>query len=295
MRAFREERRLETLPDGRILAEYGPMRLLISAWIGKVIQPETAAVAAQEAFGYLERVAEWRALLSRPASGLPPRLADPLADRMLQNVRTVGDRDLTPMAAVAGTLADAVADDLMARGMTRVAVNNGGDVAVRLRRGESLRVGIRSSVERLDIARVVRLDDRRAYWGIATSGLGGRSLTRGVASAATVISSSASLADAAATAVANATRIRRPEVAQRPAEEVDPASDLAGIAVTTAVASLDPPAVQQALTLGMSRAESLIARGRILGALVVVQGRERMTDFIRDIMEPWATDDARAA
>jgi ApbE superfamily uncharacterized protein (UPF0280 family) len=65
---------------------------------------------------------------------------------MLESVRAVGDARLTPMAAVAGTIADGVADFLFSRGMTKVIVNNGGDIAVRLKAPNAVRVGLREDV-----------------------------------------------------------------------------------------------------------------------------------------------------
>lgn len=187
------------------------------------------------------------------------------------------------MAAVAGTIADAVADFLFKRGMTKVVVDNGGDVAVRLR-GESLvKVGIRSETAKEEVSHVITLDSRRPSWGVATSGLGGRSLTRGVASAATIIAPSASLADAAATAVANASYVEDGHVIQCMAEEIDPDTDLKGLLVTAKIGALDEGKKEEALSRAMSHAEQLIRRKVILGAFVAVQGRVAMTDFFREI------------
>ena len=61
--------------------------------------------------------------------------------------KRIGDGDLTPMAAVAGTIAAATADFLEHLGMTRVVVNNGGDLALRLKGEEKLYIGIRPRVD----------------------------------------------------------------------------------------------------------------------------------------------------
>ena len=71
--------------------------------------------------------------LTEPSQGL-------FAHTMWAAVSMIGDSDLTPMAAVAGTIADATADFLVESGLTRVIVNNGGDVAVRLTKGETVSV-----------------------------------------------------------------------------------------------------------------------------------------------------------
>ncbi len=282
------QKSIRLISEGRVLAECGPMRLVIGCRVGRVPQPLLGRQAAGEAFGYLERLARLRHLLSRPAPEVPGDLRDPLAVRMLENVRAVGDLDLTPMAAVAGSIADAVADFLFDRGMTKVVVDNGGDVAVRLRPGETASVGLQPQVQHPDLSHVLRLDSRVPAWGIATSGLGGRSLTRGIASAATVIAESACRADAAATALANATFVPDPGIVQRPAEELDPESDIAGLPVTVRVETLSAQTIERAFSQAMEKAETLVARGVIRGAFLQVQGRTDMTRFFRALLgESW--------
>lgn len=270
------------LQGGGVLAEYGPMRLVITALVGKVPQSEIGVRAAEESFKYFERVACLKGLLGRRLARAPDDIKDPVAVKMVQSVLAVGDQDLTPMAAVAGTIGDAVADFLFDRGMTKVVVDNGGDVAVRLRGGEPVTVGTRTGMEEKGVSHVIALESGRASWGIATSGLGGRSLTRGVASAVTVIAYRTSLADAAATAVANASLVEDDHVVQRPAEEIDPNTDIAGLPVTVKVGPLSEGKKTMAISRALERAEELLRKGIILGALVAVQGRVSMTDFFRE-------------
>jgi len=268
-----EQKVIHALDGGRILAEYGPMRLVISAWVGKLPQRNLCVSAAREAFACFERVAAFKHELSRHLSQNPVPLSDPLARQMLESVRAVGDRDLTPLAAVAGTLADAVADFLFDRGMTRVVVNNGGDVAVRLIGDEHVNVGIGSGPSHGPVSTTIVLDSSLSSWGIATSGLGGRSFTRGVASAVTILAGTASQADAAATSVANASLVDDEEVVQEPAENIDPNTDMAGIPVTVRVGPLSEEKKETAVSRALEKAHLLAHRGLILGALVEVQGR----------------------
>jgi ApbE superfamily uncharacterized protein (UPF0280 family) len=270
------------LPGGAVMVECGPMRLVIHAWVGRVPQPQSALRGANEAVGFLERVARARPLLGRGFCETLERVREPLALKMAASVQAVGDEDLTPMAAVAGTIADAVADFLVDRGQTRVIVENGGDVAIRNSEGEALTVGIRPEVGDARITHVIGLDTGRSSWGVATSGFGGRSLTRGVVSAAMVVAADASLADAAATAVANASRSEAEAVACRPAEAVDPQTDIPGLSVTVAVGPLGKPAREQALARSIRRAEELVERGVIFGAFAALQGDWAMTPFIAE-------------
>jgi uncharacterized protein len=276
------DKTIRHLQGGSVLAECGPMRLVISAFVGKLPQPDLAARAGRESFAYLEGLAAERPSLGREFRRSGSTGADGLASRMIESVAAVGDEDLTPMAAVAGTIADGVAEFLLARGMTKVVVENGGDISVRLQGDESVTVGIRPEVGDREISHVIALGPECPSWGIATSGLAGRSLTRGVASAVSVVAKTASLADAAATAVANASFVEDAQVVRRPAEEIDPYTDIAGLSVTVKAGPLSQAAKRLAVDRALKRAQELISRQIIHGAFVAVQGRVGMTQFIRD-------------
>jgi len=278
------QKEINVLQGGQVMAEFGPMRLVISASVGKIPQEEMCVRAARESFSYLERVARRKGTLGRKFSGEVEGLDDSLAVKMVRSVMTVGEDDLTPMAAVAGTIADAVADFLLNYGMTRVVVNNGGDVAVRLENGESVSVGIRTEVDKREGDHVIALGPEEPSWGIATSGLGGRSLTRGVASAVTVVAREASIADAAATAIANASFVEDGNVKQRLAEEIDPATDIPGIPVTVSVGDLGDEKKTMALSRAIKRANELLSKDIIFGAFTAINGRVAMTEFFRERM-----------
>ncbi len=275
---------IRLLEGGSVFAECGPMRLVISASIGKIPQPEAGSRAATESFGYLKRVARLRPLLIKKNRPNDVTANDVLAENMIKSALLIQDDDLTPMAAVAGTLADAVADFLYERGMTKVVVNNGGDVAVRLQKKEMITVGIRPDVNQKEVTHVISLDDRYPFWGIATSGFGGRSFTRGIASATTVIARTASVADAAATAIANATYVEDAKIFQEPAERIDPDTDIPGIPVTVKVGALPEHKKQQALSGAINKAKNLVDNNIILGAFVAVQGQIAMTGLIEKLL-----------
>jgi ApbE superfamily uncharacterized protein (UPF0280 family) len=276
------DKTIKVLQGGSVLAEWGPMRLIISAFVGKVPQVQMCARAGEESFLFFESIAGSRRFLGREYRKFQGEIHAPLPSKMIESVLAVGDEDLTPMAAVAGTIADGVADFLARRGMTKVVVDNGGDVAIRLQGDDPVTVGVKADLDETDISRIISLGPERSSWGVATSGLGGRSLTRGVASAATVVAATASLADAAATAVANASHVEDPEVVRRPAEEVDPYTDIAGLPVTVRAGLLREEKKTEALTRAMGRAQELIEKNVILGAFVAVKGTYEMTKFFRD-------------
>ena len=274
------------LDEETILAECGPMRLAIRAWQNSRPQIALCRQAAEASFAYLEAVAKHRAVLSDFPGNIKALPENELAQRMIESVRAIGDMDLTPMAAVAGTIADAVADWLFGRGLTKVVVDNGGDIAIRLAAGETATVGIRPRIDCLDISHIADLNDRRSSWGVTTSGRGGRSFTRGIASAVTVIAESASIADAAATAIANACFVEDSSIVQMSAEQMDPNTDLKGLAVTIDVGPLSIAKKIEAVQTALSKADTFCRKECIVGALIVLEDVFVMTEGARELISP---------
>ena len=252
-----------------VMAENGPMRIIIQAWDKKRPDLKLALKAAEFAFTCLAQVAQQQTILRQYHSHLTKGL-EPIPRAMVESVMATGEKDLTPMAAVAGSIADAVADWLFNRKMSRVIVNNGGDIAIRLAENETARVGIRTDIKNQAISHVVELSSRHSSWGVNTSGLGGRSLTRGIASAVTAFARTSSLADAAATAIANACFVKDDAIVQVMAQKIDPLTDIRGIPVTVKVGQLKKTSVIQAMEKAMKKAEQYIGMGIIQGALVAV-------------------------
>jgi hypothetical protein len=277
---------IAVIDDEAVLVECGPMRLVIRAWKKGQPQIEVARGAAEKSIAYLEQISRWRPLLSRPIAEIEDLPEDELAIRMITSTNAIGDEDLTPMAAVAGTIADAVADWLVGQKMDRVIVDNGGDIAIRLKAGRTATVGIRPLIDSLEVSHVLQLDGSQAAWGVTTSGVGGRSLTRGIASAVTVVAANASVADAAATAIGNACFVEDGSIVQAPAESLDPNTDLAGLAVTAKVGELLPEKVLMALESARQKAEMLSQQKIIHGAFIALQNVFAISDGLNPYISP---------
>jgi hypothetical protein len=180
---------------------------------------------------------------------------------------------ITPMAAVAGSVADEMLQAmLLGRTLDKAYVNDGGDIAIHLAPGQSLRAGI--FVQALDGA--VTLTHDSLVRGLATSGWGGRSFSLGIADSVTVLASTAAMADAAATVVANAVNADHPAIERQPAVSLDPDSDLGELAVTVDVGDLPAEIVSQALDRGLAKARELRQRGLIHGAALNLKGEWRI-------------------
>lgn len=269
------------LSPGRWHFQHGPMDILVEA-DGQAGAVAAAHEAAWRRFTQLldELVAELP-LLRRPVAG-PCPLRGRVARRMWQACRPFRDRYITPMAAVAGAVAQELIAAYEREGVERAWVNNGGDIALHLAPERSVRVGMFSDLARLDLRQLregIEIDGRfevghaMPVRGIATSGWRGRSFSLGIADSVTVLAASAAQADAAATVIANAVDVDDPRVERRPASELKDDSDLGDIPVTVNVPALDAETVQRALAAGLAQARKLQSKGLIWSSALVCQGR----------------------
>ena len=184
---------------------------------------------------------------------------------------------VTPMAAVAGSVADEMIEFFSCEpDIQRAAINNGGDIALHLQANESYRIGLVTDIAQfsaqpdvVDGSLVICAAD--PVRGIATSGWRGRSLSLGIADSVTALASSAAHADAAATMIANAVNVEHAAIRRAPAHTVKDDTDLGSLLVTQAVGVLPPVLVQQALERGKLQAQRLLMQGHIQGALLVLQ------------------------
>ncbi|HUZ65216.1 MAG TPA: UPF0280 family protein [Acetobacteraceae bacterium] len=268
------------LSGGRLHLRHGPIDCLVRAW-GEPREVAAAYSQAEAAFpAILPALCQELRRLRAPLPSMPP--AGPIAQRMHGACMPYADRFITPMAAVAG----AVADHLLAalctgRRLNRAFVNNGGDIAFHLAPGRSLRCGLVADLGAPALDGVFRLEAAFPARGIATSGRackgrGGRSFSLGVADAVTVLAADAARADAAATMIANAVDLPgHAAIIRRPARTIDPDSDLGERMVTLDVGILSRDEIDAALDSGLARAKAARAVGLIGGAVLALRGRMR--------------------
>lgn len=258
------------LPGGRLHLQEGPIDLVIGAG-----GPGAAAAFAAAAARFDGLLSGLCAELPGLRSADPPALRDPVAQAMAAAVAPFRPAFVTPMAAVAGAVADAVLAAMVAGGgLTRAYVNNGGDIAVHLAAGEHFTAAIAARPGFPDRV-VLRAGD--GVGGIATSGWRGRSQSLGIADAVTVLARTAAAADAAATMVANAVDLPgHPAVTRMPARAVKADSDLGDLPVTVGVGALTPAEAAAALDRGAALAGTFLARGLIAGAAIILHPDARL-------------------
>jgi len=295
--------------DSRWHFQHGPIDLMIAA-DGTPDALDAASQAAWQGFtGLLAALvdelpmlrqpilphAPLRVLPFQPCADLPPMHDRPgvqgaVAQRMLAACLPYAQHIcITPMATVAGAVADTVIQAFARQpGIRRAFVNNGGDIALHLTQGTQYRVGLydmgRENRRTLgadalcvnDLEGAFTVSAASSVRGIATSGWRGRSFSLGIADSVSVLAACSAQADAAATVIANQVDADHPAIHRAPAHTLKDDSDLGAALVTTRVGCLPDAVVQKALTRGERQARALLAAGLIEGAALLLQGQRRV-------------------
>ena len=258
------------LPDGRRMhLHHGPIDLIVEAW------------GADREAAYRQAAQRFQNLLQELVDELPmlrsPRddthiFKGAVARRMHDAVSPFSDVFVTPMAAVAGAVADEILSVMVSAGrLEKAYVNNGGDAAFYLTDGEQVEAALAPPM-----AGIITVSAEAPYRGIATSGWRGRSHSLGIADAVSVVAETAAAADVAATLVANAVDLPgHVAIIRQPACELAPDSDLGAREVTTDVGILSAAEIERALARGTEFAEVLRDGGHIAGALLMLNDELR--------------------
>ncbi|MFP3568184.1 UPF0280 family protein [Paraburkholderia sp. SIMBA_030] len=274
--------------------QHGPIDLILGA-DGEPAAVQAAFEACWTRFvGVLpELVSELKLLrqaLPNEAAQNECELKGEVARRMWRACFPHRARYITPMAAVAGSVADELIAAFARPGVSRAFINNGGDIALHLTGGQQYRVGVLSNLAELSGTRLageqaldanLTLDAGMPVRGIATSGWRGRSFSLGIADSVTVLACNAAAADAAATMIANAVDCDHAGIVRRPASSLKDDSDLGEMLVTVDVPPLPQPLIDCALSRGAETAERLRERGLIESAALFLQGQVRVVGMIQ--------------
>jgi uncharacterized protein len=264
------------LADGRRLhLQDGPIDLIVEAHGSETNLRAAYDAAARRFTGLLDELCGELPILRQAADPVRCLLQGLVARRMHAAVAPfAADHFITPMAAVAGSVAEEILGAMAgAARLDRAYVNNGGDIALYLADGEQFTVGLMDRPDDHGLMRtmVIRVDDPTR--GVATSGRHGRSFSLGIADAVTVLARTASQADAAATIIANAVDLPgHPAIVRCPAQDLQPDSDLGARLVTRDVGGLPDVEIEDALEAGADKARQLLAAGLIDGAALRLHG-----------------------
>jgi uncharacterized protein len=264
------------LADGRRLhLQDGPIDLIVEVHGSETNRRAAYDAAALRFTGLLDELCDELPLLRRAADPARCELQGAVARRMDAAVAPFAlDHFITPMAAVAGAVAEEILGAMLdAARLERSYVNNGGDIALHLGHGEHFTVGLMDRPDPPGLMRTIIVDADDPTRGVATSGRHGRSFSFGIADAVTVLARTASQADAAATIIANAVDLPgHPAIVRCPAHDLQPDSDLGARLVTRDVGELTGHEIEDALESGAACARNLLTAGLIDGAVLRLQG-----------------------
>jgi len=275
----------QELSQGRRHFQHGPIDIIAYAE-GDPASVELAHDSAWQRFGQiLPELVHELAELRKPVRGAG-RLKGPIAQSMWQACKAcLIDSDanafLTPMAAVAGSVAQELSACYQAPGIRRAWINNGGDIALHLTENTAFSIGLFADLARLDEQQLIagvqtdavfKVEHGMGIAGVATSGWRGRSFSLGIADSVTVFAASASQADAAATMIANAVNVADARIVRKPANALKDDSDLGQQLVTVAVPELGQDEIAEALEAGLKKAHTLKQNGLICACVLSCQG-----------------------
>ena len=283
---------------------HGPIDIVAEAH-GDPYAVAAAHDAAWARFGHVldELVRELPLLRLTVADGVRPRGV--VGARMWDACAAFSPMFITPMAAVAGSVAQELIAFYDRPGIERAWINNGGDIALYLAPGQSARVGVYADLACFDWrshvegeSGILTTDGQfeivaaQPVRGVATSGWRGRSFSLGIADSVTVLAATAAEADAAATVIANTVDVDDAAIGRRPASECKDDSDLGEMLVTVDVPPLSPALVKSALDTGAVCAKVLQEEGLVWAALLVCQGQWRLVEPLCSKALPRAPSDA---
>ena len=248
--------------DNRLFLQHGPINIVLEAFgIDKNL-------AYRNVKKYFETILDQLVLdlaLLKKEVVLNRKFNNKISQSMQDATERFTPTFITPMAAVAGSIADNILRVLINdTNLEKAYVNNGGDVSFYLNENQTIKSSL-AAVPNM-IAEIKYKDKSR---GIATSGWRGKSFSRGIADSVTVLAENAAMADAAATMIGNAVDIyNHPKIKKRPANEIYEDSDLENLLITVEVGNLTKFEIKEALKNGYQTALQYVQKDLINTALI---------------------------
>jgi len=248
--------------DNRLFLQHGPINIVLEAFgIDKNL-------AYRNVKKYFETILDELVLdleLLKKEVVLNRKFNNKISQSMQDATERFAPTFITPMAAVAGSIADNILRVLINdTNLEKAYVNNGGDVSFYLNENQIIKSSL-AAIPNI-IAEIKYKDKSR---GIATSGWRGKSFSRGIADSVTVLAKNAALADAAATMIGNAVDIyNHPKIKKRPANDIYEDSDLNNLLITVEVGNLTELEIRTALKNGYQTALQYVQKDLINTALI---------------------------
>lgn len=263
---------IKQLQDNRIFINYGPIQMAIDTYTNGERNIDIANKVAEYVVSHFEEVVSFipnlkdMKFFKEPSNEYPT-----VMNKMIIAVEKVEDNHLNTLAAVAGSFSEVALEKALELGAHRVIINNGGDIALKDILDNAIKVGI--PINKTNKILTVDIDESTDITGVCTSGLGGRSFTKGIATSVVVMAKQASIADACATHLANMVNVEDDNIIRCLAEEIDSGTDIKGQLVTVKVGNISNTKKDIALYNGVEEAERLYKKGILLGAVLCIDDK----------------------
>lgn len=273
---------IQQLPDNRVFIDHGPTQMVLDVYVEDDRVPEIGIIAAERVVSEIEKLAEYMPQLRkmRAYSNVDDDLPSVL-NKMITAVNKSGYEELNTLGAVAGSFSDIALESVLELGATRAIINNGGDIALNDLTGKDIKVGIPIYIDANHGQLVLNITREMNIHGICTSGIGGRSFTKGIATAAVVLAENAATADACATYIGNMTNVEDENIVRCLADEIDSGTDITGQMITLKVGQISEKNKYMALLNGLYVAEDLFKKGIIKGVVICVG--EKIVKYPEDL------------
>ena len=248
--------------DNRLFLQHGPTNIVIEA-LG--IDKNLAYLNAKNYFETLLEELVLDLTLLKKEVVLNRKFNNKISQSMQDATERFIPSFITPMAAVAGSIADNILKVLIDdTHLEKAYVNNGGDISFYLNENQTMK-GSLAAIPNM----ITEIKHKNSSRGIATSGWRGKSFSRGIADSVTVLANNAAIADAAATMIGNAVDIYdHPNIKKKPANFIYEDSDLKNLPVTVEVGKLTKIEIKEALKNGYQTAIEYVQKDLINTALI---------------------------
>lgn len=263
---------IKVLQDEKIFIDYGPIQMVIDVSVEDKKRPDISIKTAEYVLSQFQSLVKYLPLLKEMRTFIYTSSEFPkVLNKMIEATEKSGYKDLNTLGTVAGSFSDIALEKAISLGGTRVVINNGGDLAFKDLNGKSLKVGVPLNYDNKKRQLVLTIKEEQKIYGLCTSGIGGRSFTKGIATAAIALSSNAGTADACATYLGNMTDVEDENIIRCLAEEIDSETDIKGQLITLKVGQISKKKKYLALLNGLMTAEDLYDKEIIKGAIICVQ------------------------
>ena len=262
---------IQEMNDQRLFINHGPIQMLLDLTYNNKKQPEMAQLVAQDVIKQFEAMLSYMSEIKahKQYNHIPDNYTI-VFKKMIMAVKQLEDESFSPLAAVAGSFSEYALEKSLEYGAQRVIINNGGDIALKDITGKPIVVGIPLETKLSGQQLIMSVTENMGIEGICTSGFGGRSFTKGIATKAVAFCEKASVADVCATYIGNMTNVDDPHITRVLAEEIDSGTDIAGQLVTLKIGQLSRKSQLKALLNGYNAVEALYNKSIIKGGAIVL-------------------------